>query len=295
MKNKIIVAIPVILAVSLLGLAASVLANPLAPQDPLAAAKIWAEGVKMRNGANGAYPDDADRGSYDQANAIIGSDTKIYKGFTVQELKVSDLKMGTIIAVTFTDDPRTMIYPVSAKARIIRVMDLDGQGQEQGQTREQGQTQEQEQAQEEDLLQANPIIYDNAAYGFSVSLPIGWEGYQIVTGKWEGYSLEEQQGGSGWDVETGEVAKSGPIINIRHPLWTAEDPRQDIPIMIFTMAQWDALQQDKFHIGAAPMGPKELGRNNKYVFALPARYNYAFPEGFEEVEAILEGNALTAY
>ena len=40
------------------------------------------------------------------------------------------------------------------------------------------------------------------------------------------------------------------------------------------------------------MGPKELGRNSKYVFALPARYNFAFPTGFEEVEDILAGNPL---
>jgi len=43
---------------------------------------------------------------------------------------------------------------------------------------------------------------------------------------------------------------------------------------------------------AAPMGPKELARNTKCVFALPARYNYAFPAGYEEVEEILENNPL---
>jgi len=43
---------------------------------------------------------------------------------------------------------------------------------------------------------------------------------------------------------------------------------------------------------AAPVGPKELGSNSKYVFALPARYNYEFLEGYEEVEAILESNPL---
>lgn len=42
------------------------------------------------------------------------------------------------------------------------------------------------------------------------------------------------------------------------------------------------------------MGPKELARNSKYLFALPARYNYAFPTGYEEVEKILEGNPLQA-
>jgi hypothetical protein len=37
-----------------------------------------------------------------------------------------------------------------------------------------------------------------------------------------------------------------------------------------------------------------LGRNNRYVFALPARYNFAFPEGYEEVEKILESKPLEA-
>jgi hypothetical protein len=82
------------------------------------------------------------------------------------------------------------------------------------------------------------------------------------------------------------------MISIRHPEWTAENPRQDIPIMIFTTAQWNSLQQGKFHIGAAPIGPSELGRNAKYVFALPARYNYAFPTGYEEVESILKSDPL---
>ncbi len=62
--------------------------------------------------------------------------------------------------------------------------------------------------------------------------------------------------------------------------------------MVFTLAQWASLTQDKFHIGAAPFGPSELGQNARFVFALPARYNYAFPTGFEEVESILAGQAL---
>lgn len=59
--------------------------------------------------------------------------------------------------------------------------------------------------------------------------------------------------------------------------------------MIFTLEQWGSLLEGKFHIGAAPIGPTELGRNSKYVFALPARYNFAFPEGYEEVEEIIKG------
>ena len=46
---------------------------------------------------------------------------------------------------------------------------------------------------------------------------------------------------------------------------------------------------------AAPINPGELGRNVKYVFALPARYNYAFPTGYQEVEKILEGKPLRGF
>ena len=130
------------------------------------------------------------------------------------------------------------------------------------------------------------VIYRNTQYGFSFSLPLSWEGYQIIESKWEGYTP-----GSQGDV----TVEQGPIISIRHPKWTSANPRQDIPIMIFTLAQWDSLQQDKFHIGAAPIGPSELGSNTKYVFALPARYNFSFPTGYEEVEKILEGNPLKAF
>ena len=64
--------------------------------------------------------------------------------------------------------------------------------------------------------------------------------------------------------------------------------------MVFTLDQWNSLQQGGFHIGAAPIGPSELGRNNNYVFALPARYNYAFPTGYKEVATILESSPLQA-
>ena len=70
----------------------------------------------------------------------------------------------------------------------------------------------------------------------------------------------------------------------------AQSPQ--LPIMVFTFNQWNLLQQEKFHIGAAIIGPSELGRNNNYVFALPARYNYLFLQGYEEVENILKGNPL---
>jgi hypothetical protein len=133
---------------------------------------------------------------------------------------------------------------------------------------------------------AETVVYENDEYGFRFTLPADWKGHTIVQDTWEGLSLEESS--------EGEVTESGPIVSIRHPKWTAEQPRQDIPIMVFTLDQWDALEQGKFHIGAAPVGPRELGRNSRYLFALPARYNYAFPTGHEEVEDILNGNPLEA-
>lgn len=128
--------------------------------------------------------------------------------------------------------------------------------------------------------------YTNAKYGFSFSLPTSWEGYSIIPNTWSG-----DTNGPNGDM----VVATGPMVSIRHPLWTSQNPRQDIPIMIFTIQQWNDLQQGNFHIGAAPVGPSELGRNANYVFVLPARYNYASPIGWEEVGQILNSSPLHAF
>ena len=130
---------------------------------------------------------------------------------------------------------------------------------------------------------AGSVVYQNEQYGFTFTLPEEWNNYTIVTAQWDGSAVTN---GSEQTVTT------GPQLSIRDPRWTEAHKRQDIPIMIFTLDQWNDLQQDKFHIGAAPIGPSELGRNNKYVFALPARYNFAYDDGYEEVETILADNPL---
>lgn len=124
------------------------------------------------------------------------------------------------------------------------------------------------------------IVYENTEYGFTFALPASWGDYQIVTDSWEGVTPDQQP------------VENGPILSIRHPEWSEEKPKQDIPIIIFTLDQWASLEKDEFHIGAAPVGPTMLGQNDQYVFALPARYNFAFPDGYEEVEKILEGKPL---
>jgi hypothetical protein len=132
---------------------------------------------------------------------------------------------------------------------------------------------------------ATSIEYKNEQYGFSFTLPISWKEYSIVDSTWQGYAPGESGN---------VVSEKGPLISIRHPEWAKEKPRQDIPIMIFTLSQWNRLLRGEIYVSAAPVNPKRLGFNENYVFALPARYNFAFPEGFEEVERILQENPLRA-
>jgi hypothetical protein len=136
------------------------------------------------------------------------------------------------------------------------------------------------------LVATSTILYTNNDYGFTFTLPENWKGYSLVVSKWIGQGIGDTQDAP---------RATGPLIAIRSPLWTSEVPRQDIPIMVFTLREWDELRREVFHIGAAPIPPSELGRNANYVFALPARYNYAFPAGFEEVQAILEGRPLHTF
>ncbi len=135
------------------------------------------------------------------------------------------------------------------------------------------------------IINTESILYKNTQYGFSFTLPKSWENYSIVEDQWQGYLLGDQS-----DV----APEAGPLIKIRNPHWTADNQWQDIPIMIFTPAQWDKVQKEELSVSAAPIPPSELGLNSKYIFALPARYNYAFPEGFEEVQCILDDKPLQA-
>jgi len=138
-----------------------------------------------------------------------------------------------------------------------------------------------------DYQTGGTILYRNSDYGFVFILPESWKGYTIVSEGWEGRSLE--------DSTSGQVTETGPKLLIRHPKWTKENPMEDIPIMVFTQEQWDKVQQEKISLGAAPIGPTELGKNSTYVFALPARYNFDSLTGYKEVEQILEGNPLKPF
>lgn len=135
--------------------------------------------------------------------------------------------------------------------------------------------------------QSTGVEYRNATYGFAVALPESWEGYSVTIDTWTGDAMGDQLGETPFTT--------GSVVSIHNPRWTGASTYQDIPIMVFTIDQWNLLQQEKFHIGAAPIGPSELGRNAAYVFALPARYNYSFPPGYEEVDRIIQSKPLTIF
>ncbi len=134
------------------------------------------------------------------------------------------------------------------------------------------------------------VVYTNKKYGFRFSLPKSWTGYSISIVEWEA-----GDGGTYQSHEDVPPPQKGPLISIGHPRSTEANPRQNISIMVFTKAQWQLVEEDKLIVSAAPIGPGELGRNAKYVFALPPRFNYALIEGWEEVNEIIQNHPLQAF
>jgi hypothetical protein len=134
------------------------------------------------------------------------------------------------------------------------------------------------------------VVYTNKKFRFRFTLPQSWRGYSISISEWGGGDGVTDQSAKG-----APPLQKGPLISIGDPRSTEKNPRQNIPIMVFTTAEWQLVEQNKLLVSPAPVPPSELGRNTKYVFALPARYNYAFIDGFEEVNEILQNHPLHAF
>ncbi len=132
------------------------------------------------------------------------------------------------------------------------------------------------------------IEYRNDEYGFIFTLPSDWQGFTIATSTWHGTGDEACPA-------NGCPPVTGPTILIRNPQWTRANSWQDIPIEIFTHSEWSAVTSGTLITSAAPIPPSELGSNAGYVFALPPRYDYAFPNGWQEVEAIIASGPLTTF
>ena len=129
----------------------------------------------------------------------------------------------------------------------------------------------------------SPITYTNAEYGFTFSLPASWKGYSILENEWNGTS------------DTNKPVTKGTTVVIRHPKWTSSLHHEDIPVMVFTKAQWDSYVAGDFFTSAAPFNASELGRNNSFVFALPPRWDYDYSLGYQEAENIIKSNPLHPY
>ena len=127
-------------------------------------------------------------------------------------------------------------------------------------------------------------IYTNTDFGFTFSLPENWKGYTVIATTWEGNPLT-----------TTAIKQTGPKLLIRNPKWTAQLPYQDIPVLVFTLAQWNAYRNEDFSVSAAPILATELGRNTTYVFALPPRWNFDYSEGYKDAENIVKSNPLTTF
>ena len=128
-----------------------------------------------------------------------------------------------------------------------------------------------------------PVIYHNTKYDFTFSLPSYWEGYSVLNTQWEGISYFPDKDGP-------VVTERGPMIILRHPFWTTNAPRQDIPIMVFTCNQWDKLwQTNGFSVSAGGV-EEEIEHNARYVFVTNSRFNWGELPGWEEAGRIVDEN-----
>lgn len=119
-------------------------------------------------------------------------------------------------------------------------------------------------------------VYVNKEFGFRFDLPQDWRGFSVIRDEWSGT----------WHEHEGQEQR-GPLIRIRHPKYTEDEPYEDIPIMVFTHKQWKSVDKEALIVSAAPFPPGEIARNSKYVFATPPRFYYDFATEWEDVLRML--------
>jgi len=127
-----------------------------------------------------------------------------------------------------------------------------------------------------------PLRYHNAEYGLTFFLPANWKGYSVLIQEWnaELHSADYQN-------VIGD--EHGPIIVLRNPKWTTGEPYQDIPILVFTRSQWDAVIPQRLFVGAGG-SEYEISHSAKYVFGINSRHNWGELKGWEETGKIVQQN-----
>ena len=130
-----------------------------------------------------------------------------------------------------------------------------------------------------------PLRYHSARYGLTFYLPISWRGYSVSVQQLDDvrYSPAEDR-----QVIVGHT----PMITLRHPQRQAGTRYQDIPILVFTRAQWAALHHGALWPSLFAGGVMdELWHSQRFVLAMSSRYNAADEvKGWKEVAEIVEQN-----
>ncbi len=129
-----------------------------------------------------------------------------------------------------------------------------------------------------------PLRYRNAKYGLTFFLPASWRGYSV--------SIEDLEDARYSPMEDRPIIIGHtPMVTFRHPQWHAGARYQDIPILVFTRAQWDALHHGELWPSRFAGGTMdELWHNRGFVFAMSSRYNWGEFAGMREVASIVEHN-----
>ena len=132
-------------------------------------------------------------------------------------------------------------------------------------------------------LSGLPLLYHNKHYGLAFCLPASWQGYSVLAEQWEGetYVLAKDEL---------LITERGPIIVLRHPEWRDDRPSQDIPLLVFTRRQWQAMREGKFSVGVGGVW-EEVMHNSMYVFAISSRFNANDSlSGWQEATHLVERN-----
>jgi hypothetical protein len=126
------------------------------------------------------------------------------------------------------------------------------------------------------------ITFRGAKFDLTVSLPEDWRGYSVLAERWESSKYDPKS-------DRDMVTARGPILVLRDPRWKSSTPRQDIPILVFTRAQWQAGDDEGIYAGGVIY---EIAHNARYVFARYSRFSAddSVP-GAGEAERILDENA----
>jgi len=133
-----------------------------------------------------------------------------------------------------------------------------------------------------------PLRYHKAQYGLTFFLPASWRGYSVLV-----QQLDDERYSPAEDRQI--IVGHTPMITLRHPQWQDSAPYQDIPILVFTRAQWDDLNHGELWPSLFAGGTMvELWHSQRFVFAMSSRYNAADEvSGWKEVTEIVEQNHAT--